>query len=62
MSPQERKQLNLNKTYKALLDLLADHQFSDISVSLLCRKAAYLAHITIEIIILCRKLFLVIKK
>lgn len=39
MSPQERKQLNLNKTYKALLDLLADHQFSDISVSLLCRKA-----------------------
>ncbi|KRN28037.1 TetR/AcrR family transcriptional regulator [Liquorilactobacillus mali] len=39
MSPQEMKQLKLNRIYKALLSLLADHSLSDISVSVLCRNA-----------------------
>ncbi|MFT9005459.1 MAG: TetR-like C-terminal domain-containing protein [Liquorilactobacillus hordei] len=39
MSPQETKQLKLNRIHKALLSLLADYPLSDITVSTLCRNA-----------------------
>ncbi|MEO1768867.1 TetR/AcrR family transcriptional regulator [Candidatus Enterococcus ferrettii] len=39
MSPQEIKQLKLSAIYEALLELLKDHELSDIGVSELCRQA-----------------------